>query len=70
MKVDTNKCKNRPSVIARGACAGLAILALGSSTQATAEDIDSDGSITIYSRMQAGAVSPEWYRPAGMWKAL
>jgi hypothetical protein len=64
MKVDTNKCKNRPSVIARGACAGLAILALGSSTQATAEDIDSDDSITIYSRMQAGAVSPEWYRPA------
>jgi hypothetical protein len=26
---------------------------------------DSDDSITIYSRMQPGAVAPEWYRPAG-----
>lgn len=26
---------------------------------------ESDDSITIYSRMQPGAVSPEWYRPSG-----
>mgnify|MGYP001545982071 CR=1 FL=1 len=64
MKFYTNNGQNRPSVIVRGACASLAIFALASGSPAAAEDIDSDDSITIYSRMQAGAVSPEWYRPS------
>ncbi len=37
------------------------------STAAAAADTasSSDDSITIYSRMQPGAVAPEWYRPSG-----
>jgi hypothetical protein len=38
-------------------------LAAAASNQATTPD--SDDSITIYSRMQPGAVPPEWYRPSG-----
>ncbi|HLF31524.1 MAG TPA: hypothetical protein VI566_10925 [Xanthomonadales bacterium] len=38
-------------------------LAAAASNEATPPD--SDDSITIYSRMQPGAVSPEWYRPSG-----
>jgi len=42
------------------------LLAAAASNVAVAESAaDSDDSITIYSRMQPGAVSPEWYRPSG-----
>jgi hypothetical protein len=42
------------------------LLAAAASNAAVAESAaDSDDSITIYSRMQPGAVSPEWYRPTG-----
>ncbi len=43
------------------------ILLLAASASVTAADKpgSSDDSITIYSRLQPGAVSPEWYRPTG-----
>ncbi len=43
----------------------LTILLVAASAGAAAADTlpSSDDSITIYSRMQAGAVAPEWYRP-------
>jgi hypothetical protein len=44
-----------PGLLA-AACCG----AVGAQT-----DPSSDDSVTIYSRMQAGAVAPQWYRPAG-----
>jgi hypothetical protein len=44
----------------------LPFLLVASTTLAAAESSpDSDDSITIYSRMQPGAVAPEWYRPSG-----
>jgi hypothetical protein len=47
------------------AICGLIFLLLAASANAAAADTlpSSDDSITIYSRMQAGAVAPEWYRP-------
>ncbi len=42
-----------------------ALAALYCGAAAAANDVDSDDSITIYSRMQPGAVSPELYRPTG-----
>ncbi len=41
----------------------LAISTICSGAAMSADPIDSDDSITIYSRMQPGAVSPELYRP-------
>lgn len=42
------------------------MLALAScSYAAAAAETQSDDSLTIYSRMQPGAVAPEWYRPSG-----
>ena len=45
----------------------LPVLLLTITTGANAADTSqaSDDSLTIYSRMQPGAVSPEWYRPSG-----
>lgn len=41
------------------------LLAVNCSLAAAQPSTDSDDSITIYSRMQPGAVAPEWYRPSG-----
>ena len=45
----------------------LPLLLVAASSTAAAADANpaSDDSITIYSRMQPGAVSPQWYRPSG-----
>jgi len=64
MKISTNTRNTRLNLLAHGACVCLAFSALGSTALAAAEAPDSDDSITIYSRMQAGAVAPELYRPS------
>jgi len=48
---------------ARIACAVLAPAVLGAGTAVAATGPVGQDAVTIYSRMQPGAVAPEWYRP-------
>ncbi len=53
-----------PFTLQKTCCAAISALAAMTSLLATASTTSED-SITIYSRMQPGAVSPDLYRPSG-----